>query len=84
VTLVTGPTDNSTTHDEGTTWTFPVDISTCGVTVSVVGNGAYYAVYGTPPGPLAQVARLDHHRLYVNTEWGGGTGADFSLLVTCP
>jgi hypothetical protein len=52
----------------------------------VVAPGSYYAPYDTPPGPLVQVAKggVDATRLTVVTDWAGGTGADFSLLVTCP
>jgi hypothetical protein len=89
VTLSAGPYDNEAGHSEDTYWHFPADISICAIAVTTVESNGLYAVEGggsSVTGPIAQAGRnpSDPHIVYVDTEWPGGTGTSFSLLVTCP
>jgi hypothetical protein len=85
VTLVAGPFDDAVGHTEDTKWSFPVDITSCTPQVTVTHTTSIYAIDASPPGPLAQVSYAGSapSQLWVETEWEGGTGTDFSLLVTC-
>jgi hypothetical protein len=81
------PVDTPVEHSQITTWEFPVDLTNCALEVSTASqNGTYFVEGGPPPGPIAQVGRNpdDPRSVSVYTVWPGGTGTDFSLLVTCP
>lgn len=77
-------TDDRPTHSQVTSWDVPQKTSDCAVLASPSGSNGFYAFYtGTPSIQTARVAGAPN-RVVVETQWLGGTGTDFSLLVTCP